>query len=821
MAAKNKILQAVVEIAGNVSPTLASSIQDTIGKLDKLNVKALAVGAGVAGGVAVACKAIYSAGKYLVNLGTRFDDVEDTIRIGTGATGDALDALMNDFSAVYSAIPTAMEDAAAVIADYNTLLGLTGEELQDLSIQAIQVASMLDEDVGDVVAESSKAFQQWSIDAKDMGGAMDFVFKASQSTGVGFSELMSDLQMYGAQFQTMGYSFEEATAMIGQLEKAGVNTNEVLAAMKKSVATLAQHGIGAAEGLDLYVEAITNAKDMTTATALAAEAFGTRAASTMAAAIRDGTFDVAALTAALQENQETINACAADTYDFAEQLQIFKQQAEVALKPIAATLFNALNELMPVVGKLMESLIPIIDDLVKVLVPLIDNIVTEIAPLLTELLTPVVKIADSLLTKIIPPLVRIITDILPVVIQLVDAVAIIVEPVFEMLGAVLPLIAELLSAVMKVVSKLLSKILPFVEKVLAAVMPIITSIVEAVLPLLISLLDTLMPILDIVFSLLDPILDVVLAILTPLLQLINTILKPIISLIQTLITKALEPLKPIIEAVAGLFSGVLGGALEYLRPLIEMFTNILGGLMEFVQNVFAGNWSAAWGNIKDVFANVWEGIKELGKGAINGLITVVETGINFLIKMINGLTQGLSKAWTWLGIPAIPEIPLLSLPRLATGGFTDGVSIAGEEGTEAVISFDPAYRKRNIETWEAAGKLLGVVGTLDVSESAKAATAASVELLAAENARAESPQLAQAGQLIEMDGFSLGELTETTIIYYDFSGFTWAPTVNGVKSEKKENVLEALKENESEFFDWLENWIRTKEVGRYDRVTVY
>lgn len=189
--------------------------------------------------------------------------------------------------------------------------------------------------------------------------------------------------------------------------------------------------------------------------------------------------------------------------------------------------------------------------------------------------------------------------------------------------------------------------------------------------------------------------------------------------------------------------------------------------------------------------------------------------------MINGLTQGLSKAWTWLGIPAIPEIPLLSLPRLATGGFTDGVSIAGEEGTEAVISFDPAYRKRNIETWEAAGKLLGVVGTLDVSESAAAATAASVELLAAENAKAESPQLAQAGQLIDMDGFSLGELTETTIIYYDFSGFTWAPTVNGVKSEKKEDVLEALKENESEFFDWLENWIKTKEVGRYDRVTVY
>lgn len=821
MAVKNKILQAVVEIAGNVSPTLASSIQDTIGKLDKVNLKALAVAGAVAGGIAVAVKGVYKAGKYLVNLGTQFDDVEDAIRIGTGATGDALEALMDDFNAVYSSVPTTMEEAATAIADYNTLLGLTGKELQQLSIQALQVANMLDVELDTVVESSSKAFAQWGIDAEEMAGAMDYVFKACQTTGVGFTDLMGDLQSYGAQLQQMGYSFEEATALIGQLEKAGVNTNEVLAAMKKSIGTLADHGIDAAEGLDLYIDAIKNAKDMTNATALAAEAFGTRAATTMAAAIRNGTFDIDALTAALQENQETINGCAAETYDFAEQLQIFRQQAEVALKPLAASLFNALNDLMPVVAELMESLLPVINNMAKTLTPLIELVVSEITPLLNELMKPLMKIADSLLTKIIPPLVKIITAILPVIIQIVDALALILEPVFEMLGAVLPIIAELLSAVMKIVSKLLAKVLPFVEKVLNAVMPVVTAIIEAILPVVISLLETLMPILDIVFSLLDPIFDLVMAILTPLLNLINAILKPIITIIQKLINQALEPLKPIIEAVAGLFTGRLGAAMEVITPLIEMITKHLSLLMEFVSNVFTGNWSAAWGNIKDIFANVWNGIKELGKGAINGLITVVETGINFLIKMINGLTKGLSKTWTWLGIPAIPEIPLVSLPRLATGGFTDGVSIAGEEGTEAVISFDPAYRKRNIETWEAAGKLLGVVGDLDMADSAKAATAASLELLADEQTRNESPELAQAGRLVGMDDFSLGELTETTIIYYDFSGFTWSPTVNAQKAEKREDIIEALKDHESEFFDWLERWIKLKGVGRYDSATVY
>ena len=71
-----------------------------------------------------------------------------------------------------------------------------------------------------------------------MGDAMDYVFKASQSTGLGFTDLMSSVQQFAPQLQEMGYSFNEATALIGQLDKAGVNTSEVLAAMKKGVGAL-------------------------------------------------------------------------------------------------------------------------------------------------------------------------------------------------------------------------------------------------------------------------------------------------------------------------------------------------------------------------------------------------------------------------------------------------------------------------------------------------------------------------------------------------------------------------------------------------------
>ena len=822
MANNNKVLQTVVEIAGSTSPTLGNAVSKAVKMLGNVNVAAVAASAaGVAAVVGIA-KAAVKATKELVNLGTEFDNVSDTIRIGTGATGEALDALMDDFDAVYGSIPTTMDNAATAIANYNTMLGLTGEDLQNISRQAIQVADLLGDDLEGVIESSSHAFQQWNIDAEDMGDAMDFVFKASQSTGVGFSKLMENVQTYGPQLRDMGYSFEEATTLIGQLEKQGVNTTEVLAAMKKGVTTLANEGIGAADGLQMYIDAIVNAKDETNATAIAAEIFGTRAASTMSSAIRDGTLDIEALTATLQENGETITQCAEDTYDFTERLQIFKQRAQIALEPLANTLFDTLNDLMPIVADLMDELLPVISEMTEMLTPLIEDVVTEIAPLLSELMKPLVQIAKSLLTKIIPPLVKIITAVLPVVIELVDAIALVLEPVFDLLGAVLPIIAELLSAVMSIVSKILAKVLPIVEQILSIVMPILTSIIEAVLPVLINLLETLSPVLDIVLSLLDPILDICMAILKPLLQLVTAILKPLISLIQTLIAKALKPLEPILQTVSDLFSGVLGAALSVVTPLIQMITDVLSGLIDFITNVFQGNWSGAWEAIAGIFSGIWNGIVGFFKGVINGLIGIVETGINAIISVINGVTGGLSKVWTWTGIPAIPEIPKVSLPRLATGGFTDGISIAGEEGPEAVISFDPAYHEENVQYWAQAGKILGVLDAVEMSDEARAEITAAIQTLDVSVSSEETP-LSKASELLAMEGFSLGGLTETTVIYYDLSGLTWSPQIDVQNAEKldAEDIVEKLKECGSEFLDWLEEWLALREGGRYDRVSVY
>lgn len=841
--AKSKALQAVVEIAGSISPTLGKSIEEATGKLGGLNVKALAVGAAV-GGIAVATgKAVVDAGKYLVDLGGQFKEAENTIRIGTGATGDALDSLMENFDAVYSSVPTSMENASQAVADYNTRLGLTGPALEGISAQAIQVADMLEEDLGGVIEESSQAFQAWNIDAEAMGDAMDYVFKASQSTGVGFSSLMNSVQTFAPQLQELGYSFEESVALIGQMDKAGVNAEVALSAMKKSVGRLAKEGLNAAEGMELYTEKIKNAKDMTEATTIAAEIFGTGAASSMAAAIRDGTIDVAALTAELEKNGETINGAAEDTYTLAERFQLFKQKAEVALEPLANTLLDSLTDLMPIVSDLMESMIPVIEDMVEQLKPMIEQLIPAITPLLQDLVPVIVEIASSILTELIPPIVDIVMSLVPVLIELLQLVAPILKTlissvlpiivqliqkllpvilqivqrvlpavvqlldailplldeflsailpviidlidallplVMTIIDAVLPVLIQLLQAVMPIITQIIRAVLPVLIQLIEAIVPIVTQIIEAVLPILIEVLNLLTPILDLIISLLGPILELFMMLLQPILDLIVMAIGPLIEIFGSLISSILEPIQPILTFLASLFSEVLGGAIERVKPIIEALMQVFSGLIQFITGVFSGNWQQAWNGIVGVF-----------RGIFNVIPSIVESVINGAIDLINGILKGINSVSKYVGLE-IGVIPHVSLPRFAEGGFTEGISIAGEAGTEAIISFDPAYREQNIAYWLQAGEMLGLGTTEDTTTSA-------------------------AGKLLTLDDFSLSEMAGgQTVIYYDFSGFTWSPTFGGA-SEENDDLMAELKDHEAEFFDWLEEWLRIREEGRYCR----
>ena len=676
MAGKGKELQAVVNLAGSIDPSLGKAIESAQKKISGLNVKALAVGAAV-GGIAVATgKAVVEAGKYLKDLGSQFDEAADAIRIGTGATGDALDGLLDDFDEVYKSVPTTMEDASKAIADYNTRLGLTGPQLQEISKQALQVSDMLGDDLGGVIEESSQAFQQWNIDAENMGGAMDYIFKVSQSTGMGFTDLMSNMQKFGPQLQEMGYSFETASALMGQLDKAGVNTEEVLSAMKKSVGALAKEGISASDGLAMYYEQIKNAGTAAEAASIASEIFGTKAGSTMAAAIRDGTLAVGDLTESLLENGETIAGAAEDTYDFAERLQIMKQGLEVALKPMANTVFDGLNKFMPVLQKLMEQIVPVISDAVEAAAPFVEeflmgaaNALEDVLPLISQLAADLLPILTQLMSTLLPPLLSLVQTLLP--------------PLMQIVGAILPPIASLLST-----------ILPMITQIVSAVLPVLVQIISALLPVITPLLEVALQIVN----------DVIMPLLPPLMQIVQALLPPLVSLLN-LVMPILSPLLALLQPIAS----VLGTIADVIAKIVSFGS----GVIRKIAGLFGGGG---------------------GGGGVSGF---------------------------------------------ATGGFTSGPSIAGEDPrypTEAVISFNPAYRSENLEYWAKAGQMLGASNESDY------------ELLSGGS---------------------------STSVVYDLSGLSFSPQIKIEGDTDEDALIRQLRELEPEFIDFVLEALSRREGGAY------
>ncbi len=630
------LIGAKVQGSFNNAIKSAQSGMQTMAKTSVTTVKALG---SMTAGAAAATVAI---GAYLLDLGKDFDEATDSIRIGTGATGDALNSLLSDFDTVYSNVPTTMDNASKAIADYNTRLGLTGEVLQNMSTQAIQVSDMLGEDLDSVIKESSQAIQIWNIDAENMSSAMDYVFKASQSTGVGFSELMTNVQQFAPQLQELGYGFNESVSLIGQMEKAGVNTTEVLSAMKKSVTTLAKEGLSAGEGMELYTEKIKNAKTMTEATSLASEIFGTKAASTMAAAIRNGAVDVVGLTKALSENNETISGCAEDTYDFAERLQIFKNSAEVALKPFANSIFDTINELMPVAADLLNGIMPQIQNLATVMTPVLGD-VSE---------------------TIIPVLVAGVNDLIPILDCILPLGADIIVMFMDGMGSILPFISQLIQSLMPCASTILPLIIQSIQQILPCVL--------ALLPVIMQLVSALMPIVT----------DVITVLLPPLTTIITSLLPVVMQILQALIP-LINVLSPIIHMLAVAFGESLVQALQMIMPIIQNIMGVFQGLIDFITGIFTGNWQQAWEGVKEIFGNAFGALAGIAKLPINAVIGIINSaiaGINSIAIEVPDWVPGLGGNTYGFNIPQIP--------MLASGGIVTAptLSMIGEGSEpEAVL----------------------------------------------------------------------------------------------------------------------------------------
>jgi phage-related minor tail protein len=108
--------------------------------------------------------------------------------------------------------------------------------------------------------------------------------------------------------------------------------------------------------LEEVIKRIKEAGSTGEANAIALELFGARVGPDMAAAIREGRFELSELVSTLKTSGETINGAAFETMDFAEQLTVMKNKAAVALEPLGSSLMQAVNSAMPAIESLIGKL---------------------------------------------------------------------------------------------------------------------------------------------------------------------------------------------------------------------------------------------------------------------------------------------------------------------------------------------------------------------------------------------------------------------------------------------------------------------------------
>lgn len=101
-------------------------------------------------------------------------------------------------------------------------------------------------------------------------------------------------------------------------------------------------------------------------------------------------------------------------------------------------------------------------------------------------------------------------------------------------------------------------------------------------------------------------------------------------------------------------------------------------------------------SVAEIFSKLWNSVKSGVAGAMNTVISRIETAINSLIGGVNTVLRGFNSVVSaaakvakvkWSGVDLVPKVSLPKVKAYATGGFMDKYSIAtvGENGLPEIM----------------------------------------------------------------------------------------------------------------------------------------
>ena len=329
---------------------------------------------------------------------TKIEGAVAEIGKATGATGEDLDALADNFRNVLRTVPEDAKSVATAMGDLNTRLGVTGGELEGLTKNALDFARVNNVDVLKATTIVGQLINNLGGESEDAAILMDKLTLAAQKSGISAVDLGKNIIDAGPAFQELGFSIDDSIALFSAFETAGLAPTEVIGSLHRAITNMAKD-VGKLDELEQglikpnemfqeLIDRIKQAPDLLTATTLAAETFGARAGGKMAAQIREGRFEIEEFSAEIANAAGVVSNTADATQTFGDRMAIARNEVILVGEQFGDILIPFIEQAIEVFKQLVGRFSELDEGTQKILV-----FVAAFAAVIGPLLIVVGKIA--------------------------------------------------------------------------------------------------------------------------------------------------------------------------------------------------------------------------------------------------------------------------------------------------------------------------------------------------------------------------------------------------------------------------------------------
>ena len=678
--AKSKVMELAIKIAGKVDKSLGTSTKAANKQLATIQKAANKVSTTMTAGLAAMGTGAITATKYLADLGGEWQTATNQVAASTGAAGKELEGLRDVMEDVYAAN---YGDSVADVGDAVAMVNRNMANLDQNGLTAATEGALALRDAFEYdVAESTRAAEAIR---KNFGSSAEEAFSliaAGAQNGLDYSgELIDTINEYSSQFAKLGFDADGmfnilqagADGTAWNLDKVGDaikefsiraidgsdSTVEAFTSLgynaENIMATFAAGGEGANKAFFDVINTLMAVDDQVERDALGVALFGTMWEDL-------GTEAMEAMAGASQAAYDTegalekINQVKYNDLDSA--IQGIGRQMEVALLPAADAVYQSLMDSMPEITEAMEEVSPVIAEIAGDFADWAGGAISDGLPVLVDGIRDFANWAGKAYEKA-KPFLSFLWEHKGTVLAVAAAL--------RVLGPAIGAVTTAMNAFKT--AKTFMALLQSSGKIaqVTAAFQRFGSILTGPLGIIIAVAGAI--------ALLYKNWDTVKAWLVNFGNTVNQIWTNFSNMVGNAIA-AIGQKFPMLGAY-------LQGWWESIQAAVDNVKAIFQNIIDFISNVFSGNWSAAWQNIVNIFGNLFGMIVNLAKAPINGVISA----INWVISKINSISVTIPDWVPGVGGKTLGfNIP--TIPQLAEGGVATSPTLAeiGEGGEpEAVM----------------------------------------------------------------------------------------------------------------------------------------